>query len=342
MVTVALAYNLIHPEMIGSGPLDALAEYDSEDTIAALRTALEAGGHEVALLEADETFMERLHALRPDIVFNIAEGLRGESRESHVPAICEMLGIPYTGSDPLTLALCLNKARAKQILLQEGIATPRFRVVESSKGDLQGDLRFPLIVKLLHEGSSMGLTRESVVDDNAALQRQVHRLLKTYHEPVLIEEFIEGREFTIGLLGNESPQVLPIVELVFSEPRGIVLFEVDEAVIPLMEQQGVDKTQLVQSKHRAICPAEINPVLQAQLEETAVRAFRALGCRDWCRLEIRQGPDGELYVLELNPIAGIDPSYWLPRAAQTAGLSYSDFVNSILTHALTRNGHDFE
>lgn len=339
MVKVALVYNLIHLDQLDGKPLDVIAEYDSEETIAALRAALELGGHEVYPLEADETIMEQLRILRPEMVFNIAEGLRGESREAHVPAICEMLGLSYTGSGPLTLATCLNKARTKEVLLHHGIPTPRFQVLCSADDPLADTLRYPLIVKLLHEGSSMGLSEASVVDDEAALRKQVAYVIATYREPVLVEEFIEGREFTIGLLGNNPPQVLPITEVIFDSPRGIVLFEVDPAVAAKMQHVGIHDTPKPRIRHDSVCPAQVDATLQARIEARAVEAFAALGCRDWCRLEMRLGPDGELYVLELNPIAGIDPSYWLPASAAVAGLSYADFVNAILDHALRRNGY---
>ncbi|MDX9953154.1 MAG: D-alanine--D-alanine ligase [Anaerolineae bacterium] len=339
MARVALVYNLIHLERLGSRPLDMLAEYDSEETIAALRTALEAGGHEVLPLEADETIMEQLCETQPEIVFNIAEGLRGESREAHVPAICEMLGIPYTGSGPLSLATCLNKARTKEVLLHHGIPTARFQVLASAEAPLSEDLHYPLIVKLLHEGSSMGLSEASVVDDEAALRAQCAYLIETYGEPVLVEEFIEGREFTIGLLGNDPPEVLPIIEVIFDSPRGIVLFEVDPEVAVKMDSAQIDYSQLPYLPHHSKCPAPVDAELQARIEAQAARTFTVLGCRDWGRMEMRLGPDGELYVLELNPIAGIDPSYWLPWAAEVAGYSYADFVNAILDHARRRNGH---
>ena len=339
MVKVALVYNLIHLEQLETKPLDSIAEYDSEETVAALRAALESGGHQVLPLEADETIMEQLRVHRPDVVFNIAEGLRGESRESHVPAICEMLGLHYTGSGPLTLASCLNKARTKEVLMHHGIPTPRFQVMVSAADPVSEALRYPLIVKLLHEGSSMGLSPASVVDDEPALRRQVAHVIETYREPVLVEEFIEGREFTIGLLGNHPPRVLPITEVIFDSPRGIVLFEVDPAVAAHMQKEAIDYSRLPYMRHTSVCPAPVDAELQARIEARAVEAFTALGCRDWGRLEMRLGADDELYVLELNPIAGIDPSYWLPASAEVAGLSYAEFVNAILDHALQRNGH---
>ncbi len=335
MLKVALVFNLIHPEVLQPGtPIDAIAEYDSPETVAAVKAALEAGAHEVVLLEADERIAEKLLDTRPDLVFNIAEGLRGLYRESHVPAICEMLGIPYTGSDPLTLALCLDKPRAKQILIYHGIPTARFQVFEDADGALNPDMRFPLIVKLSREGSSMGLTPDSVVDDEDALRHQLKRLLNTYHEPVLVEEFIVGREFTVPVLGNVPPRVLPIIEVVFPSPRDIVFFAPDDVVLERFPELR-DKP-LAKPRHRSVCPADVTPELRAALEETALRAYRALGCRDWCRMEMRQGPDGRLYVLELNPIAGIDPSYWFARSAQVAGMTYADFVNAIVDSARER------
>lgn len=338
MARVALTFNLVHAELLHARPVDSIAEYDSPETIEALRAALASGGHTVHLVEADETVAEQLRALRPDIVFNIAEGLRGPNRESHVPAICEMLGLPYTGSDPLTLSLCLNKARAKEILLHYGLTTPRFQVFRALSENSQVDLQFPLIVKLLHEGSAMGLSRRSVVEDESALREQLAYLFQTYQEPVIVEEFIEGREFTIGVLGNAPPWTLPIIEVVFNRPRGIVLFEADATVRPFIEQSGQTFSLPPENGHRSICPAETDPALTARLQATALRAYRALGCRDWCRMEMRLGPDDQLYILELNPIAGIDPSYWLPRAAQVAGLSYEALVNTILNYALQRYG----
>jgi D-alanine-D-alanine ligase len=337
MAKVALVYNLIHPEQLNGLPTDILAEYDSEETIASLRAALESAGHTVCLLEADESIALQLKAAAPDMVFNIAEGRHGESRESYVPIVCEMLRLPYTGSGPLTLALCLNKARTKEILLYYGIPTPRFQVMAHTDTPLDPRLRFPLIAKLLQEGSSMGLSENSVVDDEAALREQVVYLIETYNEAVLVEEFIEGREFTIGVLGNHPPRPLPVTEIVFSKPRGIVLFEPDPVVIARFPEIWGNFRPTI--PHMSICPANVTPELQDEIEQIALHAYRALDCRDWCRMEMRLDAEGRLYVLELNPIAGIDASYWFAQSAQVAGETYQDFINEILNHALARYNH---
>jgi D-alanine-D-alanine ligase-like ATP-grasp enzyme len=331
---VALVFNLIRPEMLAGRPLDSVAELDTEPTIAAIEAALREGGHEVLRMEAAADLYPRLRDEQPDMVFNIAEGVRGESRESQVPAICEFLGISYTGSDVLTTALCLDKARAKEVLAHYGLATPAYRVMAQPEFGTV-DLRFPLIVKLLHEGSSMGLTPDSVVDDMVGLRRQITRLVATYGQQALVEEFIPGREFTVGVLGNETLTVLPIVEVVFSHPRGINLYQPDDPLLAMLDDAAVG-WPLNPKLHEALCPAVLDEGIAQRIRETAERAYRALGCRDWCRMEMRLGSDDKLYVLELNPIAGIDPSYLLPRAAAAAGWSYSRLINEILDLALAR------
>lgn len=341
MAKVVLAHNLIPIRFVQSEtPLDLIAEYDTLNTIQAISSALQVGGHEVIPLEADEMFHDRLRAVQPQIVFNIAEGLRGESREAHVPASCEMLGVPYTGSSVLSLALCQDKAQTNQALSYHGLQVPAYQVYHSQNGRSAPGLDFPLIVKLVHEGSSMGLSEKSVVDDPQALGSQVDYLIQTYREPVLVQRFIEGREFTVGVLGNRCPAALPIVENIFEHPRGIVLFDLDDDVLPLVAQaRGADYVETYQdlsAHYKSVCPADVSPQLAERINATVLRAFRAMQCRDWCRVDLRVDRDEQIYILELNPIAGIAPGYWLPRSAQVAGLEYTAFINRILDIALDR------
>lgn len=324
--------------MLINSALDKIAELDSSETIDYVREALMAGGNEVILIEADGDAYGKLKEERRDIdiVFNIAEGLRGESRESYIPAICDMLEIPYTGSGVLTLGLCLNKVRTKEILRYYGIPTPDFWLFRSKdeKLDLKLELKFPLIVKLLHEGSQMGLSRDSIVCSEEDLRDRVAYLMHEYGEPVIVEEFLDGREFTVGILGNEEPIILPIVEALFEEGQKMRLFTPDKPLLPF-----IPKGVAINLKERSVCPADVDEDLRREIEEIALNAYRALDCRDWCRIDLRMTRDGDISnVLELNPIAGIDPSYLLPRAAKAAGISYERLINMILEFGAKRYG----
>jgi D-alanine-D-alanine ligase len=340
MAKVGLAYDLIDLNGIDGSPLDTLAEFDTKETILAISRAIEAGGHEVIPLEADEYFVDKLTGNRPDIVFNLVEGRHGDCRESQVPAICEFFNIPYTGSGVLTLALCLNKALTNQFLHSQGVVVPPYQVFETPDECIHLANDFPLIVKLLHEGSSMGLSRKSVVDDENALRDQVAFVIDTYHQPAMVQKFIIGREFTIGVLGNQDPYTLPITEVKFDDPYGIVTFCPDDEVLPMLEDRfGREFMQDLKQKiipKTSICPAEVSRELAGRFNQTAIRAFKVLGCRDWCRVDMRIAEDGSIYVLELNPIAGIAPGYWLPNSAEVAHLDYSAFVNTILEIAWIR------
>lgn len=331
---VALVYNQIKQEMLTGPSLDRIAELDSSETINYVRKGLISGGNEVILIEADEDVYNKLKKEREgiDIVFNIAEGLKGESRESYIPAICEMLGIPYTGSGVLTLALCLNKARTKEILKFYGIPTPHWQVFKSKDDILDPHLesKFPLIMKLLHEGSQVGMSKDSVVYSEEDLRDRVACLVHEYQEPVIVEEFIDGREFTVSILGNEEPIILPIVEAAFETDQKTRLFVPDEPILPF-----ISKEVKINRKVRSVCPADIDEDLKGILEKTALNAYRALGCKDWCRVDVRMKKDTP-NVLELNPIAGIDPSYLLPTAARVAGISYEQLINMILKFAIRR------
>lgn len=342
--------------------LDRTAEYDSPQTISTLRDAIAARGDEVVLIEADQDAYERLRTGGVEFVFNIAEGLHGEDREAQLPAMLEMLGIPYTGSGPLTLALCLHKAKTKEILSCYDIPTPSFQVMTTSYEPLN-DLHFPLIVKLLHEGSSMGLSYASVVESSQELAERVAYLMATYAQPVIVEQFIEGREFTVPVLGNTPPYALPVIEVLFEGPRNITLFQPDDSVILMIARErgqrlpdppqyrfSADQThillQTIEGEEVAVpislststCPAHISSDLTDALQQTAIRAYQALECRDWGRVDMRVGEDGVPQVLELNPIAGIDPTYWLPRSAFAAGMDYTTLIHTILDAARQRYG----
>ena len=239
-----------------------------------------------------------------------------------------------------TLAICLNKALTNQVLSCHGVLVPPYQVFNSRDEELCIGDEFPLIVKLLHEGSSMGLSRTSIVEDETALRNQVDLIINTYHQPVLVQKFVIGREFTVGVLGNQEPHTLPITEVKFNDPYGIVTFYPDEEVIPLVKsvcgEQFVQELKENYIPKQTVCPADLSPDLAERINRTVLTAFKAMQCRDWCRIDLRMAANGNIYVLELNPIAGIAPGYWLPNSAAAAGMNYERFINKILDIAWER------
>ena len=315
-----------------AGPDDRFEEYDSPATVDAIAEALRTLGHRPRFLGGGRRFLESVLAEPPDLVFNLAEGPAGSastrSREAHVPAVCEMLEIPFTGSDPLTLAATLDKGVAKRLVSSAGVATPRFAVVESL-ADLAGlDLDWPRIAKPLREGSSIGIRRSSRADDPASLEREVRRLLEDYEEPVLVEEFCTGPEFTVGLLGEgERARILGVMEVVPVRGR-------TEEFVYSIE---------VKRNFRAEVEYHVPPRRPSELvravEAVALGAARALGCRDLCRVDVRVGTDGASKFLEANPLPGLAPgSGDIVILAERAGLSYADLIAAVVDAAAARTG----
>lgn len=328
---VAITYNIKQKENT-TGIEDYYAEFDDIETIMAVGSAL-SSRHEVIFIEADENAYNRLRKERPDIVFNIAEGIRGLCRESHIPAILEFLGIPYTGSDPLTLAECLDKARCKEILSYYGIPTPAFSVIHDLN-DIPVLPPFPLILKPVREGSSKGIRNSSVVFTEDEFLKESRRIIVTYNEPILAERFLSGREFTVALIGNDdSIRALPIVEIRFDElPEGSnPIYSYEAKWIWDTKENPLDIFE---------CPARIEPSLEKKIIEVSIRAFKALRCRDWCRIDLRLDENDEPNVLELNPLPGIIPdprnNSCFPKAASVAGMSYEEMINEILNCAMRR------
>lgn len=340
-MNVALVFNLREesvnddepPSQPPSEPSnDIYAEWDDIDTIAAVEAAL-ATRHQVTLINADLDAFEKLRKLRPDLVFNIAEGLHSASREAQIPALLDMLQIPYTGSDPVTLGLCLDKQRTKEILKQHRVPTPRFWVVANPL-EIPRNLRYPLMVKPCLEGSSKGVTNNALVQNRKELVRQLEWITATYAQKAIIEEFLPGREFTVALLGNGTDiRVLPIVEINFASlPPGCNpiysyeakwVWDTEESPLQIFD-----------------CPARLEPFLQQQIEQLCRHAFNALGCRDWCRVDVRLDALGRPHVIELNPLPGILPrpeqNSCFPKAARAAGLSYTGMILQVVDLASQR------
>lgn len=316
---------------------DEFAEWDSPETVAAVESALGEYGR-VIRLEADDDFPEKLRSANPDIVFNVAEGLRGPNRESHVPAICEFYGVPYTGSDPFTLSLCLDKARTKETLMHRGIATPAFAVVRSAAEarEVARGLRFPLFVKPLHEGSSKGVYEQNLCGTSSELASRVSLLRRRYRQPVLVEEFLTGDEFTCGVLGNgDEARVLPVVAIKFDS--------LPEGALPIY---GYEAKWLWDRPENPLdifeCPARVGNDRRDAIEQVALAAYNAVGCRDWARVDVRLDEAGNPNILEINPLPGILPEVadnsCLPKAARAAGLGYDDLIQACLLAGARRNG----
>jgi D-alanine-D-alanine ligase len=308
-------------------PIDLWEEFDSEETIDAIRDVLRSDGHEVIKLGGGTGLIDRLEKTPVDIVFNIAEGLRGRNREAHIPALLEFLNIPYTGSDPLTLSITLDKSMAKRVVISGNIPTPRFKKVERME-DLDGlDLSYPLFVKLCYEGSSKGVRLDSKILDRRSLEEKTRWLSETYGSPLLVEEFVHGPEFTVGILGNENPSVLGVMQVeIKGKPQ-------DEAIYSLEVKREWEE------KVRYHCPPPIDQNLLRKIEEVALRAYRILECRDVSRVDIRVGKDEIPYFLEINPLPGLSPVYGdLPIMAGRMGWDYARLVKAIFHHALRRYG----
>lgn len=314
---------------------DMYAEWDTEETVNAVRDAI-AERYKVVMIEANEQAYSKLLTVRPDFVFNIAEGLHGVSREAQIPAMLEMLRIPYLGSDPLTLGICLDKARAKEILSYHKIPTAGFTVISSMVQFEDVRLKFPAIVKPLHEGSSKGIYNSCVVRNPDELANEVKIILDTYNEPALVEDFLPGREFTVAMLGNgDDVQVLPIVEIKFDAlPSGVnPIYSYEAKWIWDQRDTPLDVFE---------CPARIEDSLTHEISMVCRDAYRVLNCRDWSRIDVRLDSHGRPNILEINPLPGILPNpednSCFPKAARAVGVSYNQLINAVLDIAMKRNG----
>jgi D-alanine-D-alanine ligase len=315
----------------------------------ALAAALRQGGHRVTFLEGDVTLYDRLRELRPDICFNICEGHFGDSREAQVPAILEMLQIPYTGSKVLTLALSLDKPMTKRVLSYHDLPTPPFQVFERADEPLNPDMVFPLFVKPSRQGTGMGITPQSIVHDEAHMREQIRQVLKAYQEPVLAERFIAGRDVTVGMVGNLVPPVAwrlpeeddaPRVQrgLRFLPPLEIDLGQYAEQEAGIYTQYA--KVDLA-DKLNYICPARLTSDQVEELNWLAAATFRITGCLDVARVDFRldEADDARPYILEINPLPGLSPGISdLVIEAEAAGISHAELVNMILDEALDRYG----
>ena len=328
-IQVGVVYNLKRAEQSRSAAPDDQAEYDSMDTVLAIEQALQRQGCRTVLLEADEELPEKLRRHRPDFVFNIAEGRGGRARETQVPALLSLFDIPYTGSDETTLCIALDKALTKRLLATYRIPTPRYRVYEPGARIRTAGLRFPVIVKPNAEGSSKGIADVCIAEHAGELKSLVERQLALYGGSVLAEEYIHGREFTVGLLGNgERVSVFPPMEILYHD-----------SPIPGYHVYNYTVKQEYEKYVSYRCPAELSPKLESEITELSKKIFLALGCRDFARVDFRLDETGKLYFIEINPLPGLAPHYSdYPMLAEFCGVDYDDLVGSVLRAGAARSG----
>jgi D-alanine--D-alanine ligase len=324
---VGLLYNLkrIRPTLHGEN--DDEAEFDGEQTIAAVEAAIASFGHEVVRIEADSSVFERLPRAGIDVAFNIAEGLRGRSREALVPAMLEALGVPFCGSDAAAMVLTLDKGLARSVVAAKGIPVPRGQVFRSHRDPLDPALRFPLFCKPVAEGSSKGVSPAGVVHSELELRQVIAPLVERYRQGVLVEEYLPGREFTVAVLESPGRHTLAPMEIVFTEHAG-----------PFPVYAFAHK-QAFGDEVRYDVPAKIDMNLRDRIDAVVLGAFDALGCRDVSRIDVRLDADGEPHFIECNPLPGLTPGWSdLCLIADAAGISYNDVIGRILERGLARAG----
>ena len=313
--------------------IETYAEWDTWETINALKVAIEVF-HHVTLIEADNYAFEKFKQSKPDIVFNIAEGFNNLSRESQIPAMLDMLNIPYTGSDALTLGICLDKARTKEILSYYKVPNAKFLLVDKYTPLSNHSIEFPSIVKPVSEGSSKGIFNSSLVRNYNELNAEIKRVVDEYNQPAIIEEFLPGKEFTVAIIGNgDNTEIFPIVEIKYENfPDNVEHLYSYEAKWILDTKDNVfDVFE---------CPAAIDNDLEKQIKDAALRTYKVLRCKDWSRIDIRLDKNGTPNVIEINPLPGIMPdpneNSSFPKAARAAGINYNEMIQRVLLEACKR------
>lgn len=334
-LTIAFLYNVRHHYPDPNDPRSQLeTDFDDPQTIEAMVKYLNNCGYQVLPIEADQNAYLKLfeNKKKIDLVFNYSEGIYGQDREAQLPAILEMLQIPYTGSPPLTQALGLNKVKTKEVLQIYQVPVLPHQVFQTGLEKKDKGLYFPLIVKPIAQGSSAGITNSSVVFNTQELKKQIQLVIKTFHQPAFIEPFLSGREFTVAMLGN-PPQILPIIES-------------DHTILPpqYLPLDSLEVKWLFEEKaevNNLVCPAKITPRLKEKISQICLKVWEALGVLDLCRIDLRCDQNLNPYVLEINSPPGLIPpevstTSYFPLAARAAGLNYQELLKTIIHSALKR------
>lgn len=288
--------------------------------------------HDIKILPLSDDVYYQIRAEKPDVIFNLCDtGFRDDyNLEPHVAAMFDILDVPYTGNNYFTLALCQNKARAKDILTFNGILTPKFQVFTAAERKIDPELKYPLIVKPIREDGSVGIRERSVVNNEEQLKEEVDHVINIYKQEALVEEFIDGREFTVSLIGNRRPIVLPIAEIDFTG--------MPEHLPKIVSYHAKwIKQSIAYKKTNTICPANIDEKMAKLIEEVARKCYKIFGCRGYARIDFRyDDKEKKLYVLEINPNPDISEDVDTAKSATAAGMSYNDLLLKIVEFALEK------
>ena len=326
LLAVGITYNL--KKGVISDAEDIEAEYDSVDTIDAIADVFRSVGIRVEYIEADADIVEKIKKAKVDIVFNIAEGANGRGREAQIPAILSFLGIPYSGSDETTLAIALDKAITKRYLSTYHILTPDYQLVTTPNFQLDPSLQFPLIVKPNYEGSGKGISDLAVVDDLESLNCVITKNFKLYGQPMLIEQFIQGREFTVGILGNGNDTKV-------FEPMEIRYLKQERENRIYSYNVKINYKKYVEY----VCPPQLDASTLEYMKNIALEIYNALECKDFSRIDFRLSEEGDIHFIEINPLPGLAPGYSdYPMLAEFCGTGYKELVLGVLNSALKRYG----
>lgn len=306
---------------------DAFEEYDSPETIEIISGAIEKKGHRIVRLGGGVQFLDSIRREKVDIVFNIAEG-RGNyrSREAQAPSVLEMLGIPYTGSDPQCLAICLDKPVTKKLISLEGIPTPKWLLIndeeEQKKLDWTG-FPFPAIIKPAYEGSSKGIRLTSLAQNTAQAKKEVSRIIREYSQPVMVEEFIDGDEVTVGVIGNAPPKLVGMMRVLPKKKEKHFVYSIE------VKRDYVNRVDYES-------PVRLPQPVLDKLERYSLKAFKTLGCRDVSRVDFRVGRDGIPYFIEINPLPGLGTYSDLIIMAIKLGWTHDGVITAVLDAAIKR------
>ncbi len=317
------------PQRVDMSEIGVIEEMDD------IKAALNSLGYKSTVFNVDSDIfrlVEFLKEEKPDLIFNLVECVENESlQEMNVAGIYELLKIPYTGANPLSLGIALNKPLVKQLLSHNGIKTPKFQVFKfTEKVVLQDGMKYPLIVKPSREDASVGIADESVVYNFSELKKRVRFIFQEFDQPALVEEYIDGRELNVAIVGCKKPIVFPISEIDFS---GLTK---DMHKIVSYDAKWMHGTVAYEGT-KGVCPAKLPADIEAKLKETALKCFRLIGCRDYGRVDFRLSGDGEIYVLEVNPNPDISDDAGFARSARTYGLTHAETVGKIVESALERS-----